>query len=168
MSTRAAGRGSHILVLCAAALGASILGAQTTRTSPSSLPPTGGRYTHVVSSELAAGSRLVVIAGQVGADSTGRIVSTDAREQMRVAFDNLDRALTAAGATWDDVLKTTMILTRATDVAVLRQLRAERFANRTAPANTLMIVQALYDPTVVFEVEAMAIVPNARRIPARP
>ena len=126
--------------------------------SPPSLPPTGGRYTHIVSTELAAGSRLVLIAGQVGADSTGRIVSADPAEQIRAAYDNLDRALSAAGATWDDVLKTTTVLTRAADVAVLRAVRASRFAGRTAPANTLLVVQALYDPAVFFEVEALAVV----------
>ncbi len=138
------------------------LHAQPTRTSPPSLPPTGGRYTHIVTSELPPGSRLVVIAGQVGADSTGRIVSADASEQMRVAYDNLERALRAAGSTWDDVLKTTTILTRATDIPALREFRATRFANRPAPANTLIVVQALYDPAVVFEVEALAVIPGGR------
>lgn len=132
--------------------------AQLTRTSPPSLPPTGGRYSHIVTTELPAGSRLVVIAGQVGADSTGRVGSADIREQLRVAYDNLERALQAAGATWDDVLKTTTVLTRAADIAALREFRAVRFANRTAPANTLFVLQALYDPAVVFEVEALAVV----------
>jgi 2-iminobutanoate/2-iminopropanoate deaminase len=134
------------------------LGAQVARTSPPSMPPTGGRYTHIVTSELPAGSRLVFIAGQVGADSTGRIVAADAATQMRAAYDNLDRALRSAGATWADVLKTTTILTRASDVAVLRDVRAARFTGIAAPANTLIVAQALYDPAVLFEVEAMAII----------
>ncbi len=103
-----------------------------------------------------------MIAGQVGADSTGRVVSPDATEQMRVAYDNLDRALRAAGATWDDVLKTTTILTRVSDIVALRELRAVRFANRTVPANTLLVVQALYDPAVLFEVEAIAVIAGGR------
>lgn len=131
--------------------------AQPSRTSPPSLPPTGGRYTHIVTTELPAGSRLVLIAGQVGADSAGRIAG-DASAQMQLAYDNLDRALSAAGATWDDVLKTTTILTRTSDLATLRTIRAARFAGRTAPANTLLVVQALYDPAVFFEVEAIAVI----------
>ncbi|HYW50429.1 MAG TPA: RidA family protein, partial [Gemmatimonadaceae bacterium] len=83
---------------CAAAACAP-LAAQLSRQSPPALPPTGGRYAHIVTSELPAGSRLVVIAGQVGADSTGRIVSADAAAQMRTAYDNLEAALAAAGAT---------------------------------------------------------------------
>ncbi len=148
------------IIVLPAALLAGELHAQPSRTSPPSLPPTGGRYTHVVSTELTPGSRLVVIAGQVGADSTGRIVSADATEQMRVAYDNLERALRVAGATWDDVLKTTTILTRASDIPALREFRATRFANRSAPANTLIVAQALYDPAVVFEVEALAVIPG--------
>lgn len=140
------------------ALLASIARAQTTRSAPVSLPPTGGRYSHVVSTDLPAGARLVVVAGQVGADSTGRIVTGDAAAQMRLAYDNLDRALQAAGARWEDVLKTTTILVRAGDIAVLREVRATRFAGRSVPANTLLVVQALYDPAVLFEVEAMALV----------
>ncbi|MES3034896.1 MAG: RidA family protein [Gemmatimonadota bacterium] len=146
------------LLAAMSALLAATAHAQVTRSAPTSLPPTGGRYSHVVSTDLPPGSRLVVIAGQVGADSTGRIVAGDAAAQMRLAYDNLDRALQAAGATWDDVVKTTTILTRATDIAVLREVRAARFANRTVPTNTLLVVQALYDPAVVFEVEAMAVV----------
>ena len=140
------------------ALLASAAPAQVTRSAPVSLPPTGGRYSHIVSTDLPAGARLVVIAGQVGADSTGRIIPGDAAAQMRLAYDNLDRALQTAGASWDDVLKTTTILTRASDIAILREVRAIRFANRSRPANTLLVVQALYDPAVLFEVEAMAVV----------
>lgn len=149
--------GSPAAGFVATVLLAGIAQAQSIRTSPTSLPPTGGRYAHIVTTDLPAGSRLVMIAGQVGADSTGRIAG-DAAAQMELAYDNLDRALRAAGATWDDVLKTTTILTRAGDVATLRAVRAVRFAGRTAPANTLLVVQALYDPAVLFEVEAMAVV----------
>ncbi len=58
----------------------------------------------------------------------------------------------------DDVVKTSTILTRAADIATLRDVRAARFAGRTVPTNTLLVVQALYDPAVLFEVEAMAVV----------
>jgi enamine deaminase RidA (YjgF/YER057c/UK114 family) len=149
---------AHAIVLVAACASAEIAAAQIARSSPPSLPPTGGRYTHIVTTALPAGSRLVLIAGQVGADSTGRIVSADAASQIRQAYDNLERALLAAGATWDDVVKTTTFLTRAADVSALREVRAARFANRSAPANTLLVVQALYDPAVLFEVEALAVI----------
>ncbi|HYW50446.1 MAG TPA: Rid family hydrolase, partial [Gemmatimonadaceae bacterium] len=66
-------------------------------------------------------------------------------------------------STWAGVVKTTTILTRAADIAVLQDVRAQRFAGREVPANTLMVVQALYDPAVLFEVEAMAVV-----MPGRP
>lgn len=150
--------GASTATLACIGLLATALGAQVTRVSPPALPSTGGRYTHIVTAELPAGSRLVFIAGQVGADSTGRVVGADAATQMRAAYDNLDRALLAAGATWADVLKTTTILTRASDVAVLRDVRAARFAGITAPANTLIVAQALYDPSVLFEVEAIAVI----------
>jgi enamine deaminase RidA (YjgF/YER057c/UK114 family) len=104
-----------------------------------------------------------MVAGQVGADSMGRVVSPIAGEQMRMAYDNLETALRAVGATWDDVLKTTTILTRADDIATLREVRARRFAGRTVPANTLLVVQALYDPAVLFEVEAIAVIRPPRK-----
>jgi enamine deaminase RidA (YjgF/YER057c/UK114 family) len=148
----------HTLRVACIGLLALPLQAQVNRTSPLTLPPTGGRYSHVVSTELPAGSRLVLIAGQVGADTSGKVVSADAATQIRAAYDNLERALAAAGATWDDVLKTTTILTRSSDITALREFRAIRFAGRSAPANTLLVVQALYDPTVLFEVEALAVV----------
>jgi enamine deaminase RidA (YjgF/YER057c/UK114 family) len=154
---------TRVVSLLPQMLFAGALHAQIIRSSPPSLPPTGGRYAHVVTADMPAGSKLVVIAGQVGADSTGKIVSTQAAEQMRRAYDNLDRALAAAGASWEQVVRTTTILTRAADIAVLREVRNARFAGRVVPANTLLVVQALYDPSVVFEVEALAVIPPARR-----
>jgi enamine deaminase RidA (YjgF/YER057c/UK114 family) len=60
-------------------------------------------YTHVV---VAAGSRLVFIAGQVAEDEDGNVVGRDDfSTQARQAFSNLGRALAAAGASPEDVAR---------------------------------------------------------------
>jgi enamine deaminase RidA (YjgF/YER057c/UK114 family) len=72
--------------------------------------PTG--YTHVV--EVTAG-RPVYIAGQVALDPAGVLVGPgDIRAQARQVFDNLQAALQAVGASFDQVVKLTYYLVDAT------------------------------------------------------
>jgi enamine deaminase RidA (YjgF/YER057c/UK114 family) len=66
--------------------------------------PTG--YTHVV--EVTAG-RPVSIAGQVALDPAGQLVGPgDIRAQARKVFDNLQAALQAVGASFQQVVKLTI------------------------------------------------------------
>src|ERR1700684_1724946 len=66
-------------------------------------------YSHVVS--VAGGGKLVFIAGQLGRDASGNIVGGGMRGQMEQTFQNLDKCLKAAGATWADVVKTNTFVT---------------------------------------------------------
>jgi enamine deaminase RidA (YjgF/YER057c/UK114 family) len=71
--------------------------------------PTG--YTYVV--EVTAG-RPVYIAGQVALDPSGAIVGPgDIRTQTRQVFDNLQAALQAVGAGFEQVVKLTYYLVDA-------------------------------------------------------
>src|SRR5918995_4457854 len=81
------------------------------RLNPPDLPPSRDLYTHVV---VAEGGRLVFVAGEVALDSAGRIVGAGGfRAQARQTYRNVERALRAAGAGWDDVVKTTTYVTDA-------------------------------------------------------
>jgi enamine deaminase RidA (YjgF/YER057c/UK114 family) len=72
--------------------------------------PTG--YTHVV--EVTAG-RPVYIAGQVALDPAGVLVGPDdIRAQTRQVFDNLQTALQAVGASFDQLVKLSYYLVDAT------------------------------------------------------
>lgn len=74
--------------------------AQVTRSAAVSLPPTGGEYSHIVSTELPPGSRLVVVAGQVGADSTDRIMAGNVAAQISLTWIARCRRREPRGTTW--------------------------------------------------------------------
>jgi enamine deaminase RidA (YjgF/YER057c/UK114 family) len=72
-------------------------------------------YAHVV---MATGTRLVTTAGAVPLDDEGDLVGAgDVRAQTRQTLRNLMRQLEAAGASGEDVLKTTLYVA-ATDRAI--------------------------------------------------
>lgn len=75
--------------------------------APAGLAP-AAQYSHVV---LGRG-RFVALSGQVALDEDGKLVGEgDAAAQARQVFENLRRCLTAAGATFDDVVKLTYFVT---------------------------------------------------------
>jgi enamine deaminase RidA (YjgF/YER057c/UK114 family) len=72
----------------------------------------GGKpsYSHAVTVS-GSGSKIVYTAGQLARDIDGNCVGKgDMRAQMEQTFQNLDRCLKAAGATWADVVKTNTFL----------------------------------------------------------
>ena len=72
----------------------------------------GGKpsYSHVVT--VSGAGKIVYTAGQLARDIDGNCVGKgDMRAQMEQTFQNLDRCLKAAGATWADVVKTNTFVT---------------------------------------------------------
>ncbi|TPQ16942.1 RidA family protein [Streptomyces sporangiiformans] len=113
-------------------------------------------YTHVV---MGTG-RFVAISGQLALDEDGKLVGEDDPEaQARQIFENLRRCLTAAGATFDDVVKLTFFVT---DMAYMPAVRAARDAHISAdrlPAASAVQVAALVRPEFLMEIEAYAVLP---------
>lgn len=121
---------------------------------PTLSAPTG--YTHVVE---ASGARTLYIAGQVAMDSTGRVVGVgNFRAQVEQVFANLQRALAAANATFDHVVKINVYVTDASQVAVLREVRGRYMRAEALPASTFVQVVALARPEWLVEIEAVAVV----------
>jgi enamine deaminase RidA (YjgF/YER057c/UK114 family) len=143
------------LLLALTAAAASAQAPMITRTNPPTLPPTTG-YTHIVS---ATGGRTIYISGQVSLDATGALVGAgDVRAQVEQVYANLQRALTAAGATFADVVKTTTYMTDAANVAVIREVRARYHGKDEFPASTFVAVRGLARPEWLVEIEAIAVV----------
>ena len=101
-----------------------------------------------------AGDRLWV-SGTVGVAADGSIPG-DTVEQFRVALDNLDAVLRAAGAAPRDVTKVTVFLTDIADRARINPLRQAYFGE-SRPASTLVEVSALVLPELTVEIEAEAV-----------
>lgn len=122
--------------------------------NPSSLSkPTG--YTHVVE---VRGGRTLYVSGQIAVDRNGVVVGKgDLKAQAQQVFENLQAALAAGGATFDNVVKMTFFVTDAAQVQVVRDVR-DRYLKKEPPASTLVQVAALVRPELLIEVEAIAVV----------
>jgi 2-iminobutanoate/2-iminopropanoate deaminase len=120
--------------------------------------PTG--YTHVV---VRADGRTAYVAGQVAFDSTGTVVGVgDFDAQAEQVFANLRRALASVGASFQDVIKTTTLITDLNNLPALREMRARYFDATHPPANTLVPVATLARPDLLLEIEAVVDLPKGR------
>jgi len=121
--------------------------------------PAPATYTHVV---VAAGSKMVFIAGQEPEDAQGNLVGPgDLASQARQVFANLGRALAAAGAHPGQVAKITIYVVhhRREYLPVIEQARLGLFGDHK-PADTVVGVETLARPEYLIEVDAIAVTGN--------
>ncbi|NPC73260.1 MULTISPECIES: RidA family protein [Corallococcus] len=112
---------------------------------------------------IATGTRQVHIAGQVAYDAEGQLVARgDLAGQVAQAYRNVAIALAAAGATFDDVVRLTFYVVdwkREAMPDFLAGIEQAARELRISPAPASLIgVSALYEPGVLVEIEATAIV----------
>ena len=104
---------------------------------------------------------LVFIAGQGGRDSEGNM--GDFETQLKQAFVNLKTALTAVGATPEQVVKIT-VLSVDHDAHKQKLISAERNNmwgdDLIKPASTLIPVTRLAGEEMLFEIDAVAAIPR--------
>ena len=99
----------------------------------------------------------VFVSGQVSTDANGELVGADdAGAQSEQCFKNVEAALTAAGAGWDDVSKITCFLVNAADYPAYAAAR-QRLFPQNGPASSTVIVSALVRPEYLVEIEAYAV-----------
>lgn len=111
-------------------------------------------YTHVVVAETQA---LIFISGQLARDKSGNIVGPrDMRAQIRQVGENLRSALQAAGATLDDLVKTTTFVTDIDEFFRHVDIRHD-YLGVALPASTTVEVRRLAHPDLLVEIEAIAI-----------
>ena len=121
--------------------------------SPSTLPEPAG-YSHVVSGRPA---RVVWVSGQVAMGPDGTAAPPgDWEAQTRLTFENVGRALEAAGAGWPDVVKLTFFVVDVSALQTIRTVRDEFVATDNPPASSLVQVAGLFRPDLLIEVEAVA------------
>jgi len=112
---------------------------------------------HVKSPPLSFATRvgdLVFVSGIPGFDDSGGL--PDGFEaQFGFVVTNIKRVLDEAGATFRDLVKVNVLLTRASDVATMNALYAGAFGPAPYPARTTCVVQALPDPKMLIEIECV-------------
>jgi 2-iminobutanoate/2-iminopropanoate deaminase len=103
---------------------------------------------------------ILFISGQAGAGDDGKIVDGGFRAQGEQAFTNLRRVLEAGGSSLDDVIKVTIFVTDMGNFKEVVELR-RKFFSEPYPADTIAEIKALYDPTALIEIEAIAAIRTA-------
>ncbi len=108
---------------------------------------------------IAASGQMVFVAGQIALDpSTGKIVGDqDVVKQTEQVMANLKAILTAAGAKFQDVVKTTVFLADMNDFAAMNAVYAQYFDEATAPARACVQVSRL-PKDVLVEIDCIAVI----------
>jgi reactive intermediate/imine deaminase len=83
----------------------------------------------------------------------------DVVAQAEAVFSSMDKVLTAAGASFADVLKVTVFLTDVNDRTKINPVR-QKFFGTARPASTLIEVSRLAIPGMKIEVEAVVGLPD--------
>ena len=87
-------------------------------------------------------------------DENGKLVGEgDAGAQSEQCFKNVEAALSAAGATFDDVTKITCFLVNGDDYAAYAVVRNKLFPEN-GPASSTVIVSALVTMTLMLNLNA--------------
>ena len=97
---------------------------------------------------------LLFTSGQIAIDpATGNVVEGGIVEQTEQVMKNLDAVLKAAGATFDNVVKTTCFLAEIADFAAFNEVYGKYFTSK--PARSCVAVKDL-PKGVLAEVEVIA------------
>ncbi|NJO78768.1 MAG: RidA family protein [Cyanobacteria bacterium RM1_2_2] len=128
-------------------------GASSDRTGQAPAPV--GPYNQAI----AATGKMIFVAGQIPLDpQTGAIVGgEDVTQQTEQSLANLKAILEAAGATLQDVVKTTVLLADMNDFAAMNAVYANYFEEATAPARACFQVARL-PKDVRVEIECIAVI----------
>ena len=117
-------------------------------------PPAIGPYSQAIQS-----GPFLFLSGSLGMDpATGKITAGGVAEETEQALNNLAAVLKAAGASFDNIVKTTIFLTDMADFSTVNAIYAKRFSD-APPARSTVAVKALPRDGKV-EIEAIAVVPR--------
>ena len=110
---------------------------------------------------IAATGKMVFLSGQIALDpATGQLVGDgDVEKETVQVMKNLQAVLTAAGATFENVVKTSVFLADMGDFGKVNAIYATYFDEKSAPARACVQV-AVLPKNVKVEIECIAVLPN--------
>ncbi len=98
---------------------------------------------------------LLFASGQVPLDpKTGELVSGGFEAGVERVFDNLEAVLSQAGATLQDVVKSTVYLLRMSDFAAMNGVYARRFGSHRPARSTVAVAELPKGASVEIDVIA--------------
>jgi len=107
--------------------------------------------------------RRVHLTGQVAWDADGNVVGTgDPEHQTNVALENIARILRDLGGEMSDIVSLTTYFVRHEDRDAINRARSRVFRKETGPVATAVRVAGLWDPDLLVELTAIAVIPEDR------
>lgn len=95
---------------------------------------------------------LLFTSGQIPLDpATGVLIDGDITAQTRRVMENLSAVLAAAGASFADVVKTTIFLVDLADFAAVNAVYGERFASAPPARSTVQVARLPKEARVEIE-----------------
>lgn len=99
---------------------------------------------------------LIFTSGQIPLDpATGALVEGDVATQTRRVLDNLAAVLAAAGASFADVVKTTIYLIDMGDFAAVNAVYGERFLGAPPARSTVAVARLPKDARIEIDMVAV-------------
>ena len=99
---------------------------------------------------------VIEVAGTTAVDENGEVIGRNAAEQTQFIFSKIEKALTAAGATLNDVVRTRLFVTNIADWEAIGSVHGLYFKD-IKPVATMVEVKSLISPDLLVEIEVTAI-----------
>ena len=112
-------------------------------------PAAFGPYSQAVKT-----GNLIIASGQMGMDTSGKMVETGIEDETKQALENLKAILEAAGSSLSEVIKTTVFITDMNNFAKMNGIYSQYFTE-SFPARSTVGVSTLAKGAKV-EIEAIA------------
>ena len=117
--------------------------------NPPELHPTPG-FSHIA---VPTGARLVFVAGQVALDRDFNVVGDNLAAQTKAAMENVGTALSAIGASFEDVVRRTIYTTHPNEWETIARAAEEVQGSDRNPPQTIVGVPGLALPELLIEIE---------------
>lgn len=121
--------------------------------NPDSAPKPASNYSQAV--EVPANARRLIISGQIGVNSDGK-VAEGYEAQAERAWANILAILADAGMTAGNLVRIIVYDVAPGNVSAYRAIR-DRMLDGHAPASTYVVVAGLASPAYLTEIEAEAV-----------
>jgi len=127
--------------------------------NPSTIAAPRG-YSHVV--ETRGPGRTIYLSGQLGMTADGKFAGAagDFRAQAVQCFENLKAALAAVGANFEHVVKLNNYLIDMAHLPTYFEVRDRYVDTKNPPASTTVQISNLARDGALYEIEAVAVVPE--------
>lgn len=105
---------------------------------------------------IAAAGKMLFLAGQIAMDPvTNTLVAGDTKAQTRRICENIGAVLQEAGASFSNVVKTTVFLKDMNDFSAMNEVYGEYFGEKSPARSTIQVSRLPRDVSV--EIEAIAV-----------